>query len=158
MEFAKYYEATNVVEDMLNKKEIDCYPTGEDKFLGVYVCMDKSDFWVCRILKGYDENFEHDDNKYLVERNQISVYDVMYKLHEQFGKELPVFRKNEWSVYMKNKVHNFLNQHNTLDIIKAVLILDDEDGLSNWDYYEEESLEKAIAGINGGYGILKVDN
>ena len=43
----------------------------------------------------------------------------------------------------------------TKDIIKVVIILDDEDGLTNWDCYEAESLEEAIQVIDGGYGILK---
>ena len=65
MEFAKYYNASDIVDNMMEKKEIDCYPTGEDKFLGVYVCEDSNDFWISRILKGYNEEYERDDNMYL---------------------------------------------------------------------------------------------
>lgn len=36
MEFAKYYNVSDIVDTMMEKKEIDCYPTGEDKFLRVY--------------------------------------------------------------------------------------------------------------------------
>ena len=86
MEFAKYYNVSDIVDNMMEKKEIDCYPTGEDKFLGVYVCEDSNDFWISRILKGYNEEYERDDNMYLVERNKIDIYDVMDKLHELHGK------------------------------------------------------------------------
>lgn len=48
-----------------------------------------------------------------------------------------------------------MRKFKTKDIIKAVIILDDEDGLTNWDCYEAESLEEAIQVIDGGYGILK---
>lgn len=156
MEFAKYYDVSNVVEDMMNKKEIWAYPTGDDKYEGVYICMDVKDFWVCRILKGYDEEYERDEDKYLVERNKISIYDVMDKLHERYGKKLPVFEKDEWERTMKNKVHDFLDKHKTLDIIKAVLILDDDEGLENWDCCEAESLEEAVEMIDDGFGILKI--
>ena len=71
MEFAKYYNVSDIVDNMMEKKEIDSYPTGEDKFLGVYVCEDSNDFWISRILKGYNEEYERDDNMYLVERNKI---------------------------------------------------------------------------------------
>ena len=55
----------------------------------------------------------------------------------------------------KNKVHDYLRKFSTLNIIKAVIILDDYDGLSNWDCCEADSLEEAIDIIDGGYGILK---
>ena len=156
MEFAKYYDVSNVVEDMINKKEIWAYPTDDDKYEGVYVCMDVKDFWVCRILNGYDEEYERDEDKYLVERNRISIYDVMDKLHEQYGKKLPVFEECEWEHKMKNKVHDFLDKHKTLDIIKAVLILDDDEGLENWDCCEADSMEEAVEMIDDGFGILKI--
>ena len=32
MEFAKYYNVSDIVDNMIENEEIDCYPTGEDKF------------------------------------------------------------------------------------------------------------------------------
>lgn len=155
MEFAKYYDVSKIVEDMQTKEEIFSYPTDDDKFKGVYVCMDTNDFWICRILKGYNEEYEQDEDMYLVERNKFSIYDVMDKLHEQFGKRLPEFEENELSFVQKNKAYDYFVKFKTKDIIKEVIILDDEDGLSNWDCSEAESLEEAIGIIDGGYGILK---
>lgn len=155
MEFAKYYDVSDIVDIMIKNEEIDCYPTGEEKLEGVYVCMDTNDFWISRINKGYNEEYEKDECKYLVEINKISIYDVMDKLHEQYSKKLPVFEEGEWEYKMKNKVHDFLDKHNTLDIIRAVILLDDLDGLSNWDYCEVDSLKEAIYIIDGGYGILR---
>lgn len=155
MEFAKYYDVSKIVDDMQTKEEIYGYPTGEDKFIGIYVCMDTNDFWICRILKGYNEEYEQDENMYLVERNKFSIYDVMDKLYDQFGKRLPEFKENELSCVQKNKVHDYFGKFKTKDIIKAVIILDDEDGLTNWDCSEAEFLEEAIEIIDGGYGILK---
>lgn len=155
MEFAKYYDVSDIVNIMIENEEIDCYPTGEEKFEGVYVCMDTNDFWISRINKGYNEEYEKDEDKYLIERNKISIYDVMDKLYEQYGKKLPEFNENEWSGYKKNKVHDYLRKFSTLNIIKAVILLDDYDGLSNWDCCESDSLEEAIEIIDGGYGILR---
>lgn len=155
MEFAKYYDVSKIVEEMQSKEEIDCYPTGNDKFSGVYVCMDTNDFWISRINKGYNEEYELDDGKYLIERNKISIYDVMDKLYELYGKKLPVFKDKDLSYEMKNKVHDYLKRFKTNDIIRTVIMLDDYDGLSNWDCYEADSLEEAIAIIDGGYGILR---
>ena len=155
MEFAKYYDVSKIVDDMQTKEEIYGYPTGEDKFISIYVCMDTNDFWISRILKGYNEEYEQDENMYLVERNKFSIYDVMDKLYDQFGKRLPEFKENELSCVQKNKVHDYFGKFKTKDIIKAVIILDDEDGLTNWDCSEAEFLEEAIEIIDGGYGILK---
>ena len=57
MKFAKYYNVSSLVEKMTKNEEIT-YPVGQDKYFGVYVCMDTNDFWICRILKGYDENYD----------------------------------------------------------------------------------------------------
>lgn len=154
MEFAKYYDVSRIVGEMQEKEEIFGYPTDDDKFKGVYVCMDTNDFWICRILKGYNEEYEQDEDMYLVERNKFSIYDVMDKLHDQFGKRLPEFKENEMSFVQKNKTHDYFRKFKTKDIIKAVIILDDEDGLSNWDCSEAESLEDAVQIIDGGFGIL----
>lgn len=155
MEYAKYYDVSKLVDEMQEKEEIYSYPVGDDKFKGVYVCMDTEDFWISRILKGYNEKYEENENTYLVERNKISIYNVMDKLYDQFKKQLPEFKENELSYICKNKVHDYFRGFKTKDIIKAVIILDDEDGLSNWDYYETNSLEEAIEIIDDGYGILK---
>lgn len=55
---------------------------------------------------------------------------------------------------MSRKI-KFINILNRFLHIRAVILLDDYDGLSNWDYYEVDSLEEAIYIIDGGYGILR---
>lgn len=155
MEFAKYYNVTKLVDDMQKKEEIDTYPTeAKDKFVGVYVCMDTNDFWISRISKDVNENYNHEEGIYLVERNKISVYDIMDKLHEMFKRPLPEFSGKELSYQMKNKCHDYFKRFKTKDICRAVIMLDDWDGLSNWDNCEAESLEDAIDIIDGGFGIL----
>jgi hypothetical protein len=156
MEFAKYYNVSNLVEKMQKAEEIDCYPTDKDKLEGVYVCMDTNDFWISRINNGYNEEYDREDGKYLVERNKISIYYVMDKLHELYSKKLPDFKENDLQFEMKNKCHDYLKKFKAKDICKAVILLDDYDGLSNWDCYETDSLEKAIEIIDGGYGILSL--
>lgn len=156
MEYAKYYNVSKIVEKMQKSEEIDCYPTGDDKFEGVYVCMDTNDFWISRINKGYNEEYEPEEGKYLVERNKFSIYDVMDKLYEWYGKKLPELSKKDLRYERKNKVHDYLKKFTTKDICRAVIFLDDFDGLCNWDYMGADSLEEAIGIIDGGYGILPV--
>lgn len=157
MEFAKYYNVNNLVKEMQELEEIECYPTDNEKFEGVYICMDTNDFWISRINKGYNEEYEREDGKYLVERNKISIYDVMNKLHELYSKKLPDFKlvsENDLQFEMKNKCHDYLKKFRTKDICKAVILLDDYDGLSNWDCCEADSLEEAVEIIADGDRIL----
>lgn len=157
MEFAKYYNVSNLVKEMQKTGEVDVYPTGDDEFEGVYICMDTNDFWISRINKGYNEDYEKEDGKHLVERNKISIYDVMDKLHELYSKKLPTFRKSDVQFEMKNKCHSYFKKFRVKEICKAVILLDDYDGLSNWDNYEANSLEEAMEVVDGGFGILPLE-
>ena len=60
-----------------------------------------------------------------------------------------------FSLSRKIKFIRYLKSFSTLNIIRAVILLDDYDGLSNWDCYEVDSLKEAIYIIDGGYGILR---
>lgn len=148
MRFAKYYNVTKLVDEMIEKNEVDTYPTKEDdKFVGVYVCMDTNDFWISRISKDVNEDYNYEEGTYLVERNKFDIYTVADKLFELYDKRLP-------TTLNKNIYHDYFDQFKAKDICRAVIMLDDWDGLSNWDNCEAESLEDAIDIINGGFGIL----
>ena len=148
MRFAKYYNVTKLVDDMQKKEEIDTYPTeAKDKFVGVYVCMDTNDFWISRISKDLNEEYDYEEGIYLVERNKIDIYAVADKLFELYKKRLP-------TDLSKNTCHGYFDQFKAKDICRTVIMLDDLDGLSNWDNCEAESLEDAIDIIDGGFGIL----
>lgn len=133
---------------MQKKEEIDTYPIEEkDKFVGVYVCMDTNDFWISRISKDLNEDYDHEEGTYLIERNKFDIYTVSDKLFELYKKRLPM-------TLNKNTCHRYFDQFEEKDICRAVIMLDDWDGLSNWDNCEAESLEDAIDIIDGGFGIL----
>ena len=148
MEFAKYYNVTKLDDEMIEKEEIDTYPTEENnKFVGVYVCMDTNDFWISRISKDVNEDYNYEEGIYLVERNKFDIYAVADKLFELYDKRLP-------TTLNKNIYHDYFDQFKAKDICRAVIMLDDWDGLSNWDNCEAKSLEDAIDIIDGGFGIL----
>ena len=154
MKFAKYYNSNTIVKKMIEQEEIRGYPSGNsNSFEGIYVCMDTNDFWISRINKGYNENYEKDDTKYLIERNRFSIYDVADKLHNMFGKSIPQVKESNSPFERKNVIHSYFNKFTPQQIIRAVIALDDEDGLSNWDCCETNSLEEAIRIIDGGFGI-----
>lgn len=150
MKFATYYyNATKLVKTMLTNEQLVNYPEIDDMFEGVYVCMDSNDFWISRINKGYNEDYEKEDDKYLVERNKISIYDVMDKLVELHHKKLPELSGKGLLYEVKNKTHAYLDKFTMRNIVEAVILLDDYDGLCNWDCCEAESLEEAILMIDG---------
>lgn len=147
MRFAKYYNVTKLVDDMQKREEIDSYPTGEnDKFVGVYVCMDTNDFWISKISKDLNKDYDREEGTYLIERNKFSIFDVADKLFELYEKRLPM-------TLNKNTCHRYFNRFEAKDICRAVIMLDDWDGCT-WDNCEAESLEAAVDIIDGGYGIL----
>ena len=77
MRFAKYYNVARLVDDMQKKEEIDTYPTeAKDKFVGVYICMDTNDFWISRISKDLNEDYDYEEGMYLIERNKFDIYIV----------------------------------------------------------------------------------
>ena len=68
MDFAKYYDVTKLVDDMQRNEEIDVYPTEEkNKFVGVYVCMDTNDYWISRISKNLNDDYEYEEGIYLIQ-------------------------------------------------------------------------------------------
>lgn len=152
MKYSKYYNVSSFVEKMTENGEV-AYPTGDDRYLGIYVCMDTNDFWISRILKGYDEEYEKNPDKYLVERNKFSNEDVVEKICEIFNRSFPTITEKDNSYTMKIKLHRFLDRCTTKQICKAAILLDDYDGLSNWDCCEANSLEECIDIIDGGFGI-----
>lgn len=152
MKYAKYYNVSSFVDKMLQNGEVT-YPTDNDKYLGIYICMDTNDFWISRILKGYDEEYEKNPDKYLVERNKFSNEDVVEKICEVFSRNFPTITEKDNSYTMRIKLHRFLDRCTTKQICRAVILLDDYDGLSNWDCCEADSLEECIDIIDGGFGI-----
>lgn len=153
MRFAKYYDVSSFVEKMTDNGDITCYPSGDNKYLGIYICMDTNDFWISRILKGYDENYEENPDKYLVERNKFSNIDVIEKVCEIFNGKIPLITNKDNDYTRRIKSHNFFDRYATKQICQAVILLDDEDGLTNWDCCEADSLEECIDIIDGGFGI-----
>jgi hypothetical protein len=148
MEFAKYHNAMEVVKEMIEKEEIYGYSNnGEINYEGVYVCLDTNDFWLCRILKGYDEEYEDSDG-YLVERNNFDIYQVAEKLEEIY--DAPCF-----NTMGKNNIHKYFSKFTTKQIIKVIILLDVDNGFENWDNCEADTLEEAIEIIDGGFGIVE---
>ncbi len=95
MEFAKYYNVSNLVEEMQKLEEIDCYPTDNGKFEGVYICMDTNDFWISRINKGYNEEYEPDFIKF---------YEELLKQPEEEAKNLALVIERyvvRWNGYFR---------------------------------------------------------
>lgn len=77
LEFAKYTEVTKLAKE-LNQ--------GYAEYERIFVCPDTNDMWLCRILKGYDYEYEKDENSYLLERNKIELPWKHYTVGEEFVK------------------------------------------------------------------------
>lgn len=65
-EFAKYTEIT----DYAFKVNPDYR---NENYIRFFICPDVNDFWLVRILKGYNEEYEHNEDCYLMERDKIAM-------------------------------------------------------------------------------------
>lgn len=63
-EFAKYTEIT----DLAFKLRSDYKDEGYVRF---FICPDVLDYWFVRILKGYDKDYNPDEDSFILERNKI---------------------------------------------------------------------------------------
>lgn len=63
-EFAKYTEVT----DLALKLRPSYLEEGYTRF---FICPDVWDYWYVRILKGYDEDYEEEEDSFILERNKI---------------------------------------------------------------------------------------
>lgn len=154
MEFAKYYNVTETVKKLHNDGFLDVY-SPECGFIGVYMCEDSNDFWVARVQKGYNADYEQDEKKYLMERNKIGIADVAQKLHETRKTKMPIIRETDSNYSARNKIKNYINSHFDIEIITAVLQIDNDDGLSNWDCEDYDSMEELMEDLDGGFGIVE---
>ena len=73
LEFAKYYDVT---------KQAKKYSEEYDMFEKVYICVDTWDFWIARVQKGYNKEYDREDGKWLLERNKIEKPSKGFKLKE----------------------------------------------------------------------------
>ena len=62
--FGMYTEVTDLMFEMYPSLKNDGY----ERF---FICPHTNDYWVCRILKGFDKEYGGDEDSYLLERNKI---------------------------------------------------------------------------------------
>lgn len=147
MEFAKYYNVTGVLNKMLEEgNKLLSYI--KNYYQGLYICQDTHDFWVCRILEGYNEEFEQEEGSWLVERNKITKYDLLDFIQEDDEYKLEFCNRHSRDVA--------IDSFEAKELIKYVILYDDDKGLEGWDNTQCDSLEQCIKVIDGGFGIIEL--
>lgn len=122
LETARYTDVTTIAKEL--SSEYDIY----EKIL---VCPDIKTFWVARIQLDINEEFEKEEGKVLIERNNIEEFEVSREIRRSIA----------------------LNTQKKL--VEKVLQADVDNGFENWDNLECESLEDAIDELGDGYkGII----
>lgn len=148
MEFAKYYNVTSKLNEMIERDNI-LFSYQKDYCKALYICMDTHDFWICRILEGYNSEYEQQEDKWLVERNKIDKY--------RFVEFLKEYKKDDSETTTRYARDYYINECFLLDdIIETLILMDDDNGLEGWDNCECDSLEEAVEIIDGGYGIINI--
>ena len=88
--------------------------------------MDTHDFWISRLLKGYNSEFEQEEGKWLIERNKIDKYTFCEFIKEHKNDDSPI--SDRWSRDFYIDKCFPLNE-----IIEMIILMDDEQGLEGWD-------------------------
>ena len=133
MKFAKYYDVTTIMHEEYKKAG----------YSNIYICQDVTDYHVIRVLPNYNEEFEYEEGKILVEMENISIWEMV----KQCGIE---------SNITKNEAHSILDRLSNESIFQLVMMIDcEEHGMENYDIEEVESLEEAEQIVDGGFGIVR---
>lgn len=149
MEFAKYYNVTNKLNEMLERKETILFSYTKDYCKGLFICEDTHDIWICRILEGYNEDYEQEEGKYLIERNKIDKYEFCEFLQKQINDDSEIDNRRTRDYYIDECFS--IN-----DVIENIILMDDDNGLENWDIKKCNSYEEAINVLDDGYGIIEL--
>jgi hypothetical protein len=147
MVYAKYYNVTNKLNNLLEKGKLFSYT--RDYCKGLFICADTHDIWISRILEGYNSEFEQEEGKWLVERNKIDKYDFCEFLKEKNNDDSEITDRRTRDYY--------INECFPVDeIIDNIILMDDDNGLEGWNNCECNSYDEAIEIIDGGFGIIEL--
>ena len=134
MKFAKYYDVTTIMHEEYKKAG----------YSNIYICQDVTDYHIIRVLPNYNEEFEYEEGKILVEMENISIWEVL----ESYDEDSTGLNKND--------IHDMLSVFSDENIFKHIMQIDcEEHGMENYDIKEVESLEEAEEIIDGGFGIVR---
>lgn len=143
MKFAIYYNVTKILEDLIKEETLYSYKDAEVQEL--YICSDTHVFWISRIYKDINEDFENEEGIWLIERNQIDKYDIINFIEEKEGKK--------YNVRNRHYREDVLDSYDINELIEYVIKCDDEKGMESWDNLQRDSLEECIEELSDGYGI-----
>jgi len=101
-DFAKYTEVT----DLALKVNPEYEKAG---YIRVFICQDVNDYWLVRILKGYDEDYKEDEDSYLMERDKIAKDHKSDKL--TLSKVKAILKKDEfenWDIKARKNIKDLI--------------------------------------------------
>lgn len=124
LEFAVATDVTTLAHTL--NKEYD-----DSNYTKIYLIPDTKNLWLIRILPNHNEEYDIEEGKFLVERNDIDYDDIQ-----------------------TNDCNSSTDLIGNFNAIKQVLI---DDELDNWDVHEYDSEEDAICSISDGFGIIGED-
>ena len=81
MEFAKYYDVTKILEKLIKEEKLNTYK--DENIYELFIYADNNDFWVARVYKDTNEEWENEEGIWLIERNKINKYDIIDLLKRQ---------------------------------------------------------------------------
>ena len=148
MEFAKYYNGTKVLTQLINEAKVDSYKEGYCK--GVYICSDTHDIWISRILEDMNTDYDTEKGTWLIERNKIDKYELIDFINENEPTD------EKWEADSDYELNYILSNIPAENLIRHTILFDDDQGLENWDNLQCDSYSECIEAIDSGFGIVEL--
>lgn len=145
LQFAKSHRITNLKE---MTKELDL--TSYEGYKDIYVWIDIDTIHISRVLEGYNDEYDREDGKIILEQKDIFFFDLINFLNEE--KEMKI--KDEYKE--KGLFHDFIEQFDKREVAKWIIDYDDFTGLESDDYKCFDNIKDVLDIIDGGFGILEV--
>lgn len=147
MELNKAYRAGKVLDKLIEEGKINS-SFKPNTLSELYVVKDITDVWIYRVHENINTDYENEDGCLLLEMEKIDKDDIREKLIEDFN-----YDKSLRKLHSKS----CLNSVSVLDIAKAVLLLDFENGCENWDCSDDyTTMEKIEEEVGQGLDILDI--
>lgn len=103
-EFGKFTEITDYAFEQNPEYE-------ENNYIRIFICPDVWDFHLVRILKGYNEDYEPDEDSYIMERNMIPMERkgenlTLYKVREIVQEDI----MDNWDMYQSYDLDDLIER------------------------------------------------
>lgn len=152
------YDLTKYFDDMVKANKIygvGCSNSNNCYEYGYFVCHDVWDTHVYRIQVGINSEYKDEPRTKIIETENIRHGYLLEHCIEKYDLNEGLREFDEREI-----IEVLIAQIGLKELLKSIVEYDYDNGFENWDVDEfryDEPLDTLIDGIDGGYGITKIE-